>query len=406
MISFEEARRIVLGHAKPLKVTRTPLTNLTKRFLAEPLIAPFDVPRFDNSAVDGYGVKIADLSHVTPEQPATLRVNGTIRAGDVPRGDVSRGTCVKLLTGAVVPSSVEAVVMKEFTTQDAEAVKIARPVVRGENIRRVGAEFRIGQEILAKGTRVTPPVLGLLASFGFDEFPVHDTPKIALIVTGNELVQTGEQLTEGKIYDSISPALNAACRQLGIGEVSVMHARDDENEIAQSIARAMTVADVVITVGGASVGDFDYVKPALQAVGATIHFSQVAMKPGKPNVFATMDGKSKLIFGLPGNPVSALVSFHVLVKPALLTMMGASDVAPKMFRARLGVPIRKSGGRLEFVRATLNVNDHELVAVPVSGQESHMLGGLAMADCLIHFPIESESLTERDYVCVEMLSWE
>jgi molybdopterin molybdotransferase len=410
VISFEAARSLVIEHAHPLPIATVALEEAAGRFLAEEIKAPFDMPRFDNSAVDGFCVRVANVAKASNETPVTLRLAGTIRAGEIAGCTPGAGEAVKIMTGASVPQGTEAVVMREFCEESSGTVTVHRSAQAGENIRRAGGEYRQGHTVLSPGTRCSPPVLGQLVSLGMARVAVHARPRLAIISTGDELVEPGGELGEAAIYDSNSAALVAACHALGVHECKMNHAPDEVGTLHEMLWQAVSEADVVITVGGASVGDRDYVKFALGYMCATIHFTRVAMKPGKPNVFATecsqaTGGATRLIFGLPGNPVSALVSFHHFVRPALLILMGAADVSPVLISARMGTPLRKRAGRLEFVRATLAYEEGRVIAYPTAGQDSHMLGGLCAAQCLVHFPAEAVKLDKDEAVTVELLSW-
>jgi molybdopterin molybdotransferase len=410
VISFEAARSLVIEHAHPLPIATVALAAAAGRFLAEEIKAPFDMPRFDNSAVDGFCVRLADVEKASNETPVALRLAGTIRAGEIAGCTPGAGEAVKIMTGASVPQGTEAVVMREFCEEASGTVTVHRSAQAGENIRRAGGEYRQGQTVLSAGTRCSPPVLGQLVSLGMARVAVHARPRVAIISTGDELVEPGGELGEAGVYDGNSVALAAACYALGVRECRLSHASDQLDDVIRTLRQAVSEADVVITVGGVSVGDYDFVRDALAAAGARTHFTRVAMKPGKPNVFATApaqdaSGKTRLFFGLPGNPVSALVSFHHFVRPALLLVMGAREVSPLLVSARMGTPLRKRAGRLEFVRATLAYEENGVIAYPTGGQDSHMLGGLCAAHCLIHFPAESVKLDEGETVTVELLSW-
>jgi molybdopterin molybdotransferase len=378
--------------------------------MAEEIKAPFDVPRFDNSAVDGFCVRAADVEKASNQTPVTLRLAGTIRAGEAAGHAPRPGEALKIMTGAPIPQGTEAVIMREFCEESEAMVIVHRAVQAGENIRRAGAEYRQGQTVLSAGTRCSPPILGQLASLGMTRIPVHAQPRVAIISTGDELAEPGADLGEAGIYDGNSVALAAACHALGVGECRLSHASDQLDAVIRALRQAVSEADVVMTVGGVSAGDYDFVQSALTAIGATTHFTRVAMKPGKPNAFATVPaqaagGVTCLLFGLPGNPVSALVSFHHFVRPALLILMGAADISPSLIIAQMAVPLQKRAGRLEFVRATLAYEEGGVIAYPTGGQDSHMLGGLCAAQCLIHFPADSVKLDKDETVTVELLSW-
>jgi len=408
-VSFDEARALVLAHARPLGTESVELWDLAGRVLAQPIAAAFDLPRFGNSAMDGFGVHVADVAGASPAQPARLSLAGTSRAGDAPGAALSRGAAVKILTGAAIPPGVEAVVMAEDAEEADGAVLVRRPAKPGENIRLRGEEYRAGDVVLATGTRATPPVVGLLATFGLPSAEVCRLPKVAVVVTGSELAEPGQSLQEGCIYDANTYTLRAALTALGIHDPTCDRVDDTPGATRESLRSALDVADVVLAVGGVSVGEYDLVKEVCADLGVQTRFWQVAMKPAKPTYFGTYsDGRARetLVFGLPGNPVAVLVAYHQFVRPALLAMMGASDIAPTLLPAALTTPVRKKRGRLEFLRGRARVEDGKLVVTPTTGQGSHMLGGLAQANCLLHLLPEAEGFAPGDTVNVEFLSWE
>lgn len=409
MISFADARSQILASVLQLGRQEVRLTKLLGSYLAQPVIATGDLPGFDNSAVDGFGVLASDVSPASDGSPVKLRVSGVIQAGDPGNERLVSGTALKILTGAPVPPTADSVVMKEFCEEKNGFVLVKQPIRIGENIRRRGGEYKKGQEVLPKGVRVTPPVIGLLATLGFSSFPVYMKPRLAVVGTGNELVKPGRPLQQGQIYDSNSYALVAAAQDAGVDVCRSFLARDDADSTRNAVTQALRESDVLITAGGVSVGDYDIVKDVLEECGVSGLFWRIAIKPGKPVYFGTLDSKSgskrKLVFGLPGNPVSALVTFHQLVRPALLKMMGAGSADRFTLTATLKKRIAKKAGRLEFVRGILAIESGQLVVQPAAGQDSHMLGGLSQADCLIYFPLEQELLPEGESVQVELLSW-
>ncbi|MBX9720988.1 MAG: molybdopterin molybdotransferase MoeA, partial [Candidatus Obscuribacterales bacterium] len=307
MISFEEARSIVLNNVQIGPKTRVRLEKLLGSILAEPVLASHDLPHFDNSAVDGFAICLADILDASEQNAIELPVAGEIRAGDVVPASIPSGSVYKIFTGAPVPSGTDAIVMREYCTENGTTVKIAKRPGPGENIRRRGEEFLRGKQILTEGMRVTPSVVGLLASLGQASFMVRKKPTVAIVTTGNELIKPGKNLTSGKIYDSNSFALTAALESLGIDEFLPLHSREDHSETTKVLGLALDFADVVITAGGVSVGDHDYVKPVLEELGVKTMVYKVAMKPGKPFYFGiapvNKKGKRQYIFGLPGNPV-------------------------------------------------------------------------------------------------------
>lgn len=408
MTPFDEALAVVLGHVHPLGTETMTLGRMLGSFLAEPVVAPADIPLFDNSAMDGFGVHLADVAGATPQRPARLHLWAAIRAGDPAGEALPQGAAVRIFTGAPSPAGVEAVVMREDCEEAAGEVRVKRAMRPGENIRHRGGEFRQGDRALPAGIRANPAVIGLLATFGYAEWPVYRKPAVALVATGSELVPPGRPLPPGGVYDANTPVLAAALEAMGIDRVTQARAPDDPAALKEAIARALADADAVISLGGVSVGDCDYVKEVCADLGVHRHLWRVAMKPGKPFYFGTLPAAAsqKLVFGLPGNPVSALVTFHELVKPALLRMMGAADVSRPLLPATLLSGLHKAAGRMEFVRGVAAVQEGRLAVRPTTGQESHMLGGLAAADCLIRFPQDAERLEPGDPVEIELLRWD
>lgn len=413
MISYEEARSIVLSNVQPLPKTRVRVERLLGMVLGESVLASHDLPLFDNSAVDGYGVSLADVRGATEASPKSLPVAAEIRPGEPPPDSLPSETAFRIFTGAPVPVGVDAVVMRENCIEEGNIVRIRREPKAGENIRRRGEEFLRGQEILPEGVRVNPALIGLLASLGQASFMVHKKPTVAIIVTGSELVKPGKSLSPGKIFDSNSFALRAACDALGIEDYLPLHCREDLDETRKVLGLGLDFADIVITTGGVSAGDYDFVKDVYEELGVKTQFYKVAMKPGKPVYFGTSVHRRKhkvqYAFGLPGNPVSALVTFNQLVKPAIFKLMGQEGAvfgnSVCNVKAKLSRDLRKPSGRTEFVRAVISTAGGELCAHPTAGQDSHMLGGLSMANGLIVFPQDAEYLQQGTMVSVELLNW-
>ncbi len=417
MLTWEQARSRVLAQTPVLGRRRIRLERAAGRALAEPLIARNDAPPFDMSAVDGFAVHPSDLAGASEERPVRLRLIGTVHAGDAGAKKLPRGTAIRIFTGAPVPAGAGAVVMKEYCREEPTAVMVSRGTAPGENIRPRGGEFVKGRRILPPGTAITPPVAGLLAAFGYANVLVHDVPTVTIAVTGDELLPPSQSLRPGRIRDANSCALAAAVRGLGIGKCRTMRLKDRVAVLGRRLADGLERSDVLLTVGGMSVGDRDHVRGVLHDLGVREHFWRIAVKPGKPAYFGKYvhrggrgaggrrGGGTCLVFGLPGNPVSALVCFHQLVRPALLKMMGRPSPAPLVLRARLLGGRSKSPGRLEWLRGVLSSESGDLRVKVVPGQDSHMLGGLAAANCLIEFPREADRLADGQEVMVEPLSW-
>jgi molybdopterin molybdotransferase len=409
MITFEEALKLIDDNVSPLGKTEVTLGEMAGCYLAENVVATFPSPQFDNSAVDGYGVKTGDLNSASDQSPRELKLVSTIAAGSPSQLEINSGEAVKVFTGARVPSSCEAVVMREYCREENGSVHIECGAQPGENIRRSGEEYKKGETVLESGIKATPPVIALLASLGHVKFSVFEKPRVALVVTGDELVEPGHPLKEGQIYNSNAYGLTAALNALGISDCKCSVASDTREETRRCFEQALLESDLVISSGGVSVGDHDYVKETLEALGVKTVFWRIAMKPGKPVYFGILDGKGgarKYIFGLPGNPVSVLVTFHQVVKPAIRKMAGGRFADESTFRVIAGVPLKKRPGRVDFLRAVLSRGENgDTTAVPTRRQESHMLSGLAKAQVMLKLGKDLENLAAGEPVDVTLINW-
>ena len=455
MLTYEQALKAILDNCQPLPSETISLSNSLRRVLAAPIKANFDLPQFNNSAVDGFGVLVEDLIKASPENPKSLVVIGEMTAGADPSTNIAKtrinpGQCIRILTGAPVPGTVEAVVMKEVCKEkredQLETIDVCASARIGENIRLQGEEIEAGATVLQPGTVVTPPVLGLIATLGITEFSVHRSPRVAVVATGDELIEPGQPLAEGQIYNSNTYALVAALNALGVTDVKRFHAKDNREETTRVLQEALAFADIVISAGGVSVGEYDFIKDVCEEQGVETIFWRIAIKPGKP-VYFGVNRQSKpgqLVFGLPGNPVSALVTFNLFVKPVIARLQGAISTK-RLFQAKAARNLKKKAGRLDFVRGQLSLANSgesnygqsngsknpngnkpngskpngskspnesggtkqasDITVMPTLGQESHMLTGLAKADCLMHFAQELEFLPEGEYLPVELLNW-
>ncbi len=408
MISYQEALQKVLDNAAPLGAEDITVTKSLGRILAQDIQAEMDVPPFDQSAVDGFAVHAAETLPATEMNPVQLSVRTTVRAGDETNPELGCHEAIKIMTGGRLPAGADAVVMKEDCIGEKETVHIRKPVKPGANVRHQGEEYACGDLVLKKGTRITPPVVGLLSALGYSETAVYVNPRISLVVTGDELLQPGDPLLPGKIYDSNSHSLGAALQESGL-ECGVQCAGDDENTLRESLSDGLLKSDVLITAGGVSVGEYDLLKGLFRELGVQEIFWGVSIKPGKPVYFgihrAPGRDRNTLVFGLPGNPVAALLCFHQLVEPGLFKMMGRSNCSRIQIPAKLTREQRKRTNRLEWLRGVATRLNGALVVTPCAHQESHMLGGLAEANCIIEFPADREILHEGETVNVELLEW-
>lgn len=406
MLTYEAALEKILEKAVPLGVVNKNLSEVLEHFVAESIVSPFPMPQFDNSAVDGYGVLCADFTEANEASAVSLKLLGEIQAGSPGSIELQPRCAIKIFTGAVVPPSVESVVMREYCAEADGSVSIQYAPSAGENIRRRGAEFEAGKEILSAGFCVTPPVVGLLATLGKNSVKTFQKPSVCVIATGDELIEPGQPLAPGQIYNSNSYALSSALHKAGVDKIEIKHARDNVEATRQCFSEALKDHDVIISTGGVSVGDYDYVKDVLEQLGVETVFWRIAIKPGKPVYFGVQDEPRKLVFGLPGNPVSGLVTYHQFVKPALLKLMGASEPENKTATAVLMAELRKKPGRLDFVRGVASASaDGRMQVTPTVGQDSHMMSGLAKANCLIHFDADASILRAGEHVVVTLLNW-
>lgn len=397
LIEYAEALEKVLDRAAPLGTDVFALGDLLGRVLAEPVRAGHDMPFFDNSSVDGYAISKDDVDAASGGESLRLELAGTIRAGDDPAGIVlQRGRTIHILTGAAMPAGAAAVVMQEDVCVDHSTVTILESPSAGQYVRRRGEEFQAGAEVAPAGIVVTPGVVAAMAAVGVAAATVYRRPRVGLLVTGDELVAPGESLSPGRIYESNSHGLTASLLAMRFEAPAIRRVRDDAGQTRAALADLLRDCDVVLTSGGVSVGEYDTVKPALADLGVRTVLWGVAIKPGKPFYFGTADGCA--VFGLPGNPVAAMVTFHALVRPYLLRSIGLSGKLDIM-RARLASAIDKEQGRLEFVPCRLSGG----IADPVLKRGSHMPGTLVAANALVVCPRGIASFAAGDEVEVMAL---
>lgn len=381
MISEADALQRILAYPWPGVFEKVPLSAALGRFIATDVIATVPNPRFDVSSMDGYAIRAGECGSV-------LRIKGEQPAG-LDRGlTLEPGSAIRIFTGAPIPAGADAVIMQEDVRADVEAgeqvLKCVDPVEVGENIRRTGADLCKGQRLLSKGDALTPSRLALLASQGIGEVEVHVGPRVAVLTTGDELVESGAELLPGQIFNSNGIMLRALLMEMGVSAVTVSHCGDEFEETRRVVEDLVSQYDALIIIGGVSVGDHDQVKPALKAVGIDPEIWRVKVKPGKPFLFAHRESpKPVRIFGLPGNPVSAFVTFHLFVKPALLMMMGAREVIGKFVLAECTQDLDNSGDRPHYVRGCIE----DAKFTPFGIQQSHAIRGLSQANGLLRLDV-------------------
>ncbi len=399
-LAVDEARAIIVEAVAPQPVERIAFHQALGRTLAEPVRSRDTIPPFDNSAMDGFAVRTADLAVL----PARLSVIEEIPAGAAPARRVEAGTCARIMTGAPVPEGADAVVPVEWTEPGPDGTVVIRQApAPGQHVRPAGEDVRVGDEMIAAGTVVTPPAIGMMATLGYAEVAVRVPPRVAVIATGDELVDVGAALGPGQIRDSNAPALAAQVRTAGGDPLPPLRARDDAHHIRSVIEQALA-ADVLLFSGGVSVGDYDLVKQVLDDLGMELLFWKVRQRPGKPLAFGRLGGKP--VFGLPGNPVSSAMCFEQYVRPALATMLGRTEILRPRYPAVLDAPLAKKAGLHHFIRGIAAFGEDGRLHVRDTGpQGSNLYSSVLRANCLIHAPEPWEDPPAGTVVQIEWLTW-
>ncbi len=385
LLSLDDALSRIKSAVQPITGNeRIVLNAALGRTLAEEILSPIDVPAYTNSAMDGYAIIGSDLP---TEGKVSLKVIGTSSAGHPFDGELQPGQTVRIMTGAMLPLGADTVVMQEQVERNGEMARIGTGHRPGQHVRQAGEDLATGQPVLKPGRKLTPADLGSLASLGFGEVSVKRRLRVAFFSTGDELRSVGEPLAEGEIYDSNRYTLHAMLTRLGVELIDMGVIRDQRKAIEQAFLDAATIADTVITSGGASVGEADYVSETLAKLGQ-VDFWKIAIKPGKPLAFGTVN--DTLFFGLPGNPVSAMVTFYQIVQPALLQQMGQDDSTPLRLQVTCSTNLKKRPGRTEFQRGLLQRDEQGRLTVSGCGaQGSHILSSMSKANCFIVLPANS-----------------
>ena len=380
MISVVEARDAILNRVQPIGMERVDIASAHGRVLAEDVHATRNQPPWDNSAMDGYAVRAADTASSTPDAPAELEIVEDLPAGYVAKRAVGRGQAIHIMTGAPVPEGADTIVRAERTLRvDERRVRILQPVEPGTDLRRAGEDLREGDLIIPSGMLIRPAEVGLLASTNRSHVSVYRQPRVAVLSTGDEIVDVDEPLEDGKIVDSNGYALTALVADAGGIPLRLGICPDTQETLERSLRDGL-VADAIITSGGVSVGEYDYVKAALEAVGTSMDFWKVSMTPGRPLAFGAID--ETVVFGLPGNPVASMVTFELFMRPALLKMQGYTHLYRPTIRAVLQEDIAKSLGRKQFIRVTLERRGDTCFASRTGAQGSGILRSMSIADGL------------------------
>jgi len=400
MITVEQAREIIVGRITPLPAEKIALDQALGRYLAEDIVSGMDIPPWDNSAMDGYAIRVQDV----PKEGVSLKISYEIPAGSLPQGPLGKGCAVKIMTGAPVPPGADAVVKREDTEEYGDSVVIRTLPRKNDHIRFSGEDIRTGDLVLEKGTLLEAPEIGVLASLRRSMVFCRQRPVVAIIATGNEVADLDEELTQGKIPSSNSLSLISRVRQLGAIPLYLGIARDTAADLRDKFARASR-ADLILTSGGVSMGDYDVVRDVMTEGGNSMEFWKVRMKPGRPLAFGVINNIPTI--GLPGNPVSTMLSFDLFARPAILKFMGASILTLPRVRARLTEGIRGSSDRPQFVRAILKRCGDELCVSPTGPQGSGILSSMARGNCYMIVPQGSNIIEKGEYVECEIFrsSW-
>jgi molybdopterin molybdotransferase len=387
-LSAEAARQRILDMVTPIQAAeKIPLRAALDRVLAEDVHSDVDVPAHANSAMDGYAVLGADVPESGTRE---LQVIGTVYAGKPLTVPVTAGQCARIMTGGVLPQGTDTVVIQERTQRLGDRIRIGADTRPGDNVRLAGEDIARGDKALDKGTRLTPADLGLIASLGIGAVPVTRRPRVAFFSTGDELQSIGETLSAGNVFDSNRYTLHGMLTRLGVEIIDMGVVRDVRKDLEQAFTAAAAQADVVITSGGVSVGEADYVKEILSQLGQ-VDFWKVAIKPGRPLAFGKLD--HAWFFGLPGNPVSVMVTFYQFVQPAIHKLMGRRHIEPMTARAVCQTRLKKRPGRVEYQRGVLaRDGDGRLVVHKTGAQGSGILSSMSQANCFIILPMDSDGL--------------
>jgi molybdopterin molybdotransferase len=398
---LEEARGLILERAHWLGFESVPLSAALGRVLADDVEAGEPVPRFDNSSMDGFALRAADTA-AAAGSPVSLTIVDESRAGRPSERRLEPGEAIAISTGAMLPAGADAIVRIEDAVRSGDQLLVSKPVPADNNVRHVGDDIAAGTQVLTAGTTVGPAELGVLASLGIDPVLCSSRPRVAIVVSGDELTAPGEPLGPGQIHDANAYTLHSLAVGAGAEVIVVDQVDDDPEETRAALGAALAAVDLLIVSGGVSVGSHDHVKPALTELGVEQVFWRIALKPGKPTWFGAREEDGALAFGLPGNPVSAMVCFTLLARPAIRQMLGADVALPRVV-ARLDDEVEREPARLHAVRCGLEAREDGWHARSTGGQSSHILTSMLGADGLAMIPPGEGPLPAGSEVDVELL---
>jgi len=384
MISVEKALSIILQETPVLEGERKNILSCLNKVLAEDIYAKDNLPPFDKSAMDGYAIKSDDTNLCKDAVSAQFKVIGLIKAGDFTNEELKHGEAFKIMTGAPLPKGADSVIQIEKVNVKDNKLYVHEKVKRGNNVLKLGEEIKIGEVALKKGTIIRPPEIGIFASLGYSSVIVHKDPVISLLITGDELIDIDSTLEMGKIRNSNEYSLTALVKNLGADVLSFGVVEDNKDILKSKVEEALEISDIVITSGGASVGDFDFVEQVLKELNADVKFESVAMKPGKPVSFAVI-GK-KLFFSLPGNPLSVITTFEEFVKPTCEKMLGKEVIYDDTFPVILSEDFKEKEGRKKYIYVKIKNVDGKFYAYKIGTQSSNHLMTISEANGIIIMP--------------------
>jgi molybdopterin molybdotransferase len=400
MITVDEALDKILSNISPLGSEKVSILDALGRVIAEDIYANRDIPPLDNSAMDGYALRFEDVQKASSNNPIRLEVIEDLPAGFISKKRLEGGKAIRIMTGAPIPKGADAVIPVEETKKEDGSVLIFKAAGLGENIRKAGEDVKKGDRVIKKGNTIRPAEVGMLASVGRSFVSVYQRPLVAILCTGDELVDVDGELDEIKIISSNSYTLAAQVKDCGAIPLQLGIAKDRKGEIEEKL-RQGTRADVLISSAGVSVGDYDFVKGVMKNLGMEMVFWKVAMRPGQPLAFGTIEGKP--VFGLPGNPVSSMVSFEQFVRPSLLKMMGYRQLFRPVIEAILKEEIKKTVGRRYFIRGSVSFEKDQYFVTTTGAQGSGILRSMVKANGVIIIPENQEIVRAGEKVKVQLL---
>lgn len=384
MISFSEALNRIETVKSSITKTKVSVDSSLNKILAEDIISPINMPPFRQSAMDGYAIKYTNSD--------TYELVDESKAGDGKFIELKKGQAARIFTGALVPDDADTVVIQEHVTKTNNSISITKQPAKLDNVRPIGEQVKKGDVVLKKGLKLNAAAIGFLAGIGVNEISVYKTPKVSVVITGNELQESGQKLEDGKIYESNSFMLSAALSNLGISDITILKTKDSFEETKNTISKALENSNIVLISGGISVGDYDFVQEALKANGVKELFYRVNQKPGKPLWFGLK--KDQFVFGLPGNPASALSCFYIYVTPLLNKISGSKSIHLPRINARSLSAYKNTTGKTLFLKGKLIGSKVEIL----NGQQSSMLHSFASSNVLVRIPNDTELVNKNDEV--------